>query len=384
MHGWEELLLAAIEQSLGHAVSEPMGAALRSTPRHAFLRRFRRRHDHEWRSLTPDTLALHAPVIYGDEPLALFQPSANAPIVAAQSTPSTTVWILEQLAIRPGHALLEIGSGSGWLIALASRIVGKEGIARGIEYYPELAEESRASLAALGCANVEIRAGDGAQGWPAQQPYDRVAITPCLGVIPSWIFRDTAPDARIAFPFAVPGGGDCMIVAQREGDCFRSVDVLPALSVSAAGELSGPATRLRPMPHADAAGVAEHPLIASWREHRDGFILATLDFRFFLSVTRPDFAAFTRGTLTNDALAFGLASHDSSRFALFTSRGLLANDAAWERRLRAAARRWSSLGKPGLAYTRLEIHEHAPPRVPRGTHVTSSSGFGLVWKLAAA
>ena len=61
--------------------------------------------------------------------------------------------------------MLEVGTGSGYQAAVLSRLA-REVVS--IERYRTLAEQARARLAALGYDNVEVVAGDGFAGVPAQ------------------------------------------------------------------------------------------------------------------------------------------------------------------------------------------------------------------------
>ena len=46
-----------------------------------------------------------------------------------------------------------------------------------IERLQSLSDAARATLASLGCDNIEYCVGDGSQGWPAFAPYDAILLT---------------------------------------------------------------------------------------------------------------------------------------------------------------------------------------------------------------
>ncbi len=82
------------------------------------------------------------------------------------SQPYVVAYMTEQLALRPHHRVLEVGTGSGYQAAVLSRLA-REVVS--IERYRTLAEQAKARLAALGYDNVEVVTGDGFAGVPARR-----------------------------------------------------------------------------------------------------------------------------------------------------------------------------------------------------------------------
>jgi arsenite methyltransferase len=58
--------------------------------------------------------------------------------------------------IRPGEVVVDLGSGGGLDVFLASKMVGPEGRAIGIDMTPAMIERARANAAAGGYTNVEF------------------------------------------------------------------------------------------------------------------------------------------------------------------------------------------------------------------------------------
>ena len=80
--------------------------------------------------------------------------------------------LLQALALAPRDHLLEVGTGSGYLAALAA------GLARRVttvEIAPERKARAERSLADYD--NVEVIEGDAVRGWEADAPYDAIAVT---------------------------------------------------------------------------------------------------------------------------------------------------------------------------------------------------------------
>src|SRR5215213_3278982 len=113
--------------------------------------------------VSPDLLE----AAYGDHAL---------PIACGQtiSQPYVVAYMTEQLALEPGHRVLEVGTGSGYQTAVLSRLA-REVVS--IERYRTLAEAARNRLHTLGYHNVEVVVGDGFDGVPDRAPYDRIIVT---------------------------------------------------------------------------------------------------------------------------------------------------------------------------------------------------------------
>ncbi len=97
------------------------------------------------------------------------------------SQPYVVAYMSEQLAVRPHHRVLEVGTGSGYRAAILSRLA-REVVS--IERYRTLAELARGRLDALGYNNVEVVAGDGFAGVPSRAPFDRIIITAAAEEVP--------------------------------------------------------------------------------------------------------------------------------------------------------------------------------------------------------
>lgn len=63
------------------------------------------------------------------------------------------------LDLRPGEAVLDLGSGAGFDAFLAARAVGPEGRVFGVDMTPEMLDKARANAARMGLAHVEFREG---------------------------------------------------------------------------------------------------------------------------------------------------------------------------------------------------------------------------------
>lgn len=70
--------------------------------------------------------------------------------VSSASQPGIVGAMLQQLDVRPGHRVLEIGAGTGYNAALLARLAGPEGEVTTVDIDEDVAEGARRNLAAAG------------------------------------------------------------------------------------------------------------------------------------------------------------------------------------------------------------------------------------------
>jgi protein-L-isoaspartate(D-aspartate) O-methyltransferase len=142
---------------------EPLRQAFLAVPRHRFLHRFRTLSFDRLHEVSEANLTEHLSLVYSNT--ALQHVGADgATMLSSNSEPGFILRVLEQLDLRPGQRVLEIGSGGGWLAAVMAELVGPDGKVTGVEVIPEMVAQSRLDLAAQGSGNVAIHRGDGALG----------------------------------------------------------------------------------------------------------------------------------------------------------------------------------------------------------------------------
>jgi protein-L-isoaspartate(D-aspartate) O-methyltransferase len=132
------------------------------------------------------------------------------PIACGQtiSQPYVVAYMTEQLAVRPHHRVLEVGTGSGYQAAVLSRLA-REVVS--IERYRTLADKARERLAALGYDNVEVVVGDGFAGVPDKAPYDRIIVTAAAEQVPQALVDQLADDGVMILPLGPHDGSQHII-----------------------------------------------------------------------------------------------------------------------------------------------------------------------------
>ncbi|HEY4008065.1 MAG TPA: methyltransferase, FxLD system, partial [Pseudonocardia sp.] len=125
--------------------------------------------------------------------------------VSSASQPSMVAIMLEQLALRIGHRVLEIGTGTGYNAALMAQLVGPSGAVVSVDIDDDLVLSARGHLDAAGIAGVTLATRDGALGYSEGAPYDRIVLTVgSWDIQPAW-WDQLAPGGRLLLPLSVRG-----------------------------------------------------------------------------------------------------------------------------------------------------------------------------------
>jgi protein-L-isoaspartate(D-aspartate) O-methyltransferase len=146
--------------------------AMRTIPRHCFVEK-----------------ALQAEA-YDDCPL---------PIGGGQtiSQPYMVALMTELLDVHAWHAILEIGTGSGYQTALLSTLAQR---VYTVERLETLSQQASSVLQQLGCHNVVYRVGDGTVGWLEHAPYDRIIVTAGAPATPAALLEQLNEDGKLVIP----------------------------------------------------------------------------------------------------------------------------------------------------------------------------------------
>ncbi len=117
--------------------------------------------------------------------------------------PKKEARVLQELAIKPGDRVLEIGTGSGYFTAL---LASRGASVTSVEIDPRCAAHARAKLARHGAAGATVEVGDGSRGY-GQHRYDVIVLTGSTPILPDAFARQLAPGGRL---FAVVGEAPVM------------------------------------------------------------------------------------------------------------------------------------------------------------------------------
>jgi protein-L-isoaspartate(D-aspartate) O-methyltransferase len=182
-------------------------AAMGEVPRHQFV---------------PEAYRAEA---YEDKPLPLgWGQTIYQPYVVALMT--------SLLKLDDDDTVLEIGTGSGYHTAVLSRIARK---VFSIEIIEPFGEEARRRLDRLGYRNVEVRVGDGYQGWPDKAPFDAIILTAAPPHIPQPLIDQLKVGGRMVAP--VGEYFQDLLVITKTAEGIEKRTVIPVRLVPMTGEV---------------------------------------------------------------------------------------------------------------------------------------------------
>lgn len=142
--------------------------------------------------------------------------SEDGVAVSCASVPSVVAMMLEQLHVRPGDRVLEIGAGTGYNAALLAELAGPTGKVITIDIDGEVTAQARKALATAGYGHVKVLTGDGNHGEPNDAPYDRLIATVSPWDIPPAWWQQLAPEGRMVLPLRWRGQARSIAFVRRD------------------------------------------------------------------------------------------------------------------------------------------------------------------------
>ncbi|MET9694955.1 methyltransferase domain-containing protein [Streptomyces sp. NPDC006514] len=130
---------------------------------------------------------------HGGEPILgrLPGPRRGGEMTAMSSTMSMTAGLLQQLDLRPGQRVLDVGTGAGVTAAVVCFVCGDEGVVT-LDIDPHVTAAARERLSALGYRPAAVT-GDGTAGWADAGPYDRMFVSFAVRRVPNALVEQLAP-----------------------------------------------------------------------------------------------------------------------------------------------------------------------------------------------
>jgi len=130
---------------------------------------------------------------------------------ATISAPHMHAQVLEELLPvlrRPGARLLDVGSGTGILLAYAASIMAPGGgRVYGVEHIPELVASAAANLAKstataqlVAAGAIVNTVGDGFHGDAQHGPFDGIHVGAAAPAVPKALLEQLAPGGRLVIP----------------------------------------------------------------------------------------------------------------------------------------------------------------------------------------
>lgn len=148
------------------------------------------------------------------------------------SQPYIVAYMTQLLHLGPEDRVLEIGTGSGYQVAILSRLAKQ---VYTIERIGDLARQAAKVLKELGYDNVHLRIGDGGYGWPEAAPFDAIMVTAAAPEIPQPLIAQLADGGRMVIPIG-PTGYQDLLRLRRRGEDIQRENMVPVAFVPLVGE----------------------------------------------------------------------------------------------------------------------------------------------------
>lgn len=160
--------------------------------------------------------AVYQRYAYGDFPLPIgYDQTISQPFIVAIMT--------ELLQLQSRDRVLEIGTGSGYQAAILAEICQA---VYSVEIIPALAEQAAKTLKELGYKNIQIKIGDGYEGWSEYAPFDGIIVTCAPTNIPRPLEEQLAEGGRMIIPVGSGSDQELVLLIKKRGKLQRRT-VLP-------------------------------------------------------------------------------------------------------------------------------------------------------------
>src|SRR5207244_937831 len=131
------------------------------------------------------------------------------------SQPYIVALMTDLLDPKPGDTVLEVGTGSGYQAAVLASLVAK---VYTIEIVEPLGKRAMHLLKELGYRNVEVRIGDGYNGWPEAAPFDSIVVTAAPVDIPKQLVYQLKPGGRMVIPASGSSDWQYLLLVEKQPD----------------------------------------------------------------------------------------------------------------------------------------------------------------------
>lgn len=143
----------------------------------------------------------------------------NRPLLIGEgqtiSQPFLVALMTDLLDPKPGDTVLEVGTGSGYQAAVLAELVAK---VYTIEIVEPLGKRARQLLEQLGYRNVEMRIGDGYNGWREAAPFDSIVVTAAPAEIPKPLIDQLKPGGRMVIPAGRSHDSQYLLLVEKQLD----------------------------------------------------------------------------------------------------------------------------------------------------------------------
>ncbi len=189
------------EQTQRDRFDQRVMTAISGVPRHAYV---------------PEELQ---PVAYANIPL----PIGHGKTI---SQPFIVALMTDLLDLDHDDRVLEVGTGLGYQAAILAELAGA---VYSVEILEELGRDGEQRLHEAGYDNVQVRIGNGAQGWQDSAPFDKIIVTAAPELIPTTLIEQLRPGGRMVIPAGLEQQQQLMLIEKDPDGHLESTEILPVL-----------------------------------------------------------------------------------------------------------------------------------------------------------
>jgi len=130
--------------------------------------------------------------------------------------------LIASTMIKPEHRVLDLGTGSGFLAAVAARLAERVVT---IDRYKTLVQLAQQRFAHLGLGNIMSRQADGLKGMSGEGNFDRIIATCAFETMPRQFVDQLASGGVMLAPLVQESGRTLMVRLTKIGSRFEREDL---------------------------------------------------------------------------------------------------------------------------------------------------------------
>ena len=139
------------------------------------------------------------------------------------SQPYIVAYMTEQLGLKPGDKVLEIGTGSAYQAAVLSELTPH---VYSIEIVKPLAESAKKRLEDLEYKTIKTVYADGYHGWKKHAPFDAIIVTCAATHVPPPLIKQLKEGGRMCIPVGGRFSFQKLVLIEKKKDRVQSRELL--------------------------------------------------------------------------------------------------------------------------------------------------------------
>jgi protein-L-isoaspartate O-methyltransferase len=262
--------------------------------------------------------------------------------------------MLDKLKLQKGQKVLELGAGSGWNAGLMGHIVGPKGRVVSLEIISDMVISARESVHALKLKQVDIRNGDGGNGYEPEAPYDRAVFTAGAYDLPQDFYRQIKNGGLLLMVLKNKGGAAAtLLLLEKKKDYFQSIDSSLCDFIPMRGKFHIEGLEAKPLDQIltknriPLTPIDKKPFWWAGSTDEENLKWNTAGLRSFLAISEPMYESIQMNK--GKKVVFGLLDRDRQSLTVAHPNELISYGSTRARnRLVTVLKRWIDLGMPGL------------------------------------